>query len=324
LATYLTDLADVLRAAGLSVVEVAGWKTRGHGGMAAVSSILVHHTAGAATGNYPSLSVVRDGRAGLPGPLAQLGVGRDGTWYVIAAGLSYHAGAVDDARYGNSRAIGVEAEGTGYDAWPQVQYDSLVRGVAALTLHYKTAVARGHKEAAVPAGRKIDPNFDMDQFRRDVLAGSGLSGGGFSVPTAPAAAPAPAPTAPAIQSWTNQPNGSTTFPDNYADLVTDGGFGALTVGAWQILAHAIGRANNRQWDGIFGPRCVRDMQEWLRDVGEYPTSRYVIDGDFGPATVKALQRFLRAKGLYGTGYVIDGSFGPATVKAFQSYLNTQN
>ncbi|CAF3984143.1 unnamed protein product [Rotaria sordida] len=35
----LTGLADILRGAGLNVVEVAGWKTRGHGMM---SSVKVH------------------------------------------------------------------------------------------------------------------------------------------------------------------------------------------------------------------------------------------------------------------------------------------
>lgn len=89
----LTDLATVLRAAGLKVQEVPGWKTRGHGQMTSVETIACHHTAGPKTGNYPSLGVVRDGRPGLDGPLAQLGLARDGTWLVIAAGASPSARA---------------------------------------------------------------------------------------------------------------------------------------------------------------------------------------------------------------------------------------
>ncbi|CAF0965573.1 unnamed protein product [Rotaria sordida] len=151
----LTDLADILRKAGLNVVEEPGWKTRGHGVMASVK--------------------VRDGRPDLSGPLSQLGLGRSGTWYVIAAGRSYHAGAtIDDSIFGNSNSIGIEAEATGTPAdnvghkhWPEVQWESYVRGVKALQAAYGVLTSRvlGHKEAAVPAGRKPDPNFSMNEFR---------------------------------------------------------------------------------------------------------------------------------------------------------------
>ena len=171
----VTNLADILRNAGLNVVEVSGWKTRGHGQMNSVKSILVHHTAGPATGDFPSLAVVRDGRPDLAGPLSQLGLGRTGTWYVIAAGLSYHAGkTIDDSLYSNGNSIGIEAEGTGVPStntghayWPEVQYQSYVRGVKALRIAFGVPAARvlGHKEAASPLGRKIDPNFSMAEFR---------------------------------------------------------------------------------------------------------------------------------------------------------------
>ncbi|CAF2121632.1 unnamed protein product [Rotaria magnacalcarata] len=173
--TMLTGLADILRGVGLNVVEVAGWKTRGHGVMASVKGIIVHHTAGSSTGDYPSLAVVRDGTSSLAGPLSQLGLGRSGTWFVIAAGRCYHAGStLDDSIYGNSNAIGIEAEGVGLPAtdsghahWPEVQYQSYVKGVKALQNAYGVPTARvlGHKEAAVPKGRKIDPNFSMAEFR---------------------------------------------------------------------------------------------------------------------------------------------------------------
>ena len=58
----LLDLADAARRSGLTVVEEPGWRTRGHGSMTAVQSITCHHTAGPATGDAPSLAVVRDGR----------------------------------------------------------------------------------------------------------------------------------------------------------------------------------------------------------------------------------------------------------------------
>lgn len=165
----LSGLAVAARESGLRVVEVNGWQTRGHGQMVGVSAIVCHHTATArsASGDYPSLHVVRDGRPGLGGPLAQLGLGRNGTVWVIAAGLCYHAGVVFESWMSNGHAIGIEAEADGVSAWPAVQYDAYVRLVRALAHHYNVPTARilGHKEVAQPRGRKNDPNFDMTRFR---------------------------------------------------------------------------------------------------------------------------------------------------------------
>lgn len=171
----LTNLADVLRAAGLRVEELPGWKTRGHGTMDKVESITCHHTAGPKTGNSPSLATVRDGRPGLDGPLAQLFLARDGTWTVVAAGLCWHAGVVLDTYQSNTHAIGIEAEATGVDPWPLAQYDSYVRGARALADAFDVPVHHvlGHKEVAKPLGRKSDPNFDMDNFRAAVARSKG-------------------------------------------------------------------------------------------------------------------------------------------------------
>lgn len=177
----LTELADVLRAAGCAVTEVDGWKTRhttwGSGtrkvtSIATVKGGLVHHTgtAASASGDYPTLAVVRDGRSDLTGPLSQLGLSRSGKWLTIAAGLAWHSGNVDDADFHNLNAIGVEAEHPGGSAlWPTAQYDAYVLGCAALGTYYGITW-RGHKEAATPKGRKVDPNFDMGAFRTAVAA----------------------------------------------------------------------------------------------------------------------------------------------------------
>ncbi len=174
----LTDLDRTLRDAGLSVVELNGWKTRGRpGGMEGVKTITCHHTAnGGASGNSPSLTVVRDGRPGLPGPLSQVFLARDGTWYVVAAGKSNHAGESQENRFTNPWAVGIEAEAVGVPGtagdWPDVQMRSYARGVAALIKRYglNAADVRGHKETCAPVGRKSDPSFDMSSFRRRVLA----------------------------------------------------------------------------------------------------------------------------------------------------------
>lgn len=178
---YLTALASIARRTGYPVVERPGWKKRGRGPMAGVKSIICHHTAGGARGNYPSLGVVQNGRAGLPGPLAQLGLGRDGTIYVIAAGRASHAGVVDTTAHSNSYAIGIEAENTGRgEKWSDKQMDAYAKLCRELCDHYGVPISqvRGHKEVARPRGRKPDPSFNMDNFRGMVKARKGKGGGG--------------------------------------------------------------------------------------------------------------------------------------------------
>jgi hypothetical protein len=169
----LTTLADIVRGAGLTVVEVDGWKTRGHGALVDVKTVVCHHTATPATarGDYPSLAVVRDGRSDLAGPLCNLGLSRTGVVYVVAAGVAYHAGVVLDPSYGNTHSIGIEAENPGDGSpWPAAQVDAYARLCAALVKGYGLTVARvlGHKEVCSPKGRKDDPDFDMVAFRAAV------------------------------------------------------------------------------------------------------------------------------------------------------------
>jgi hypothetical protein len=173
----LTQLADVARRTGYPVVEVQGWKTRGHGPQADVRTITCHHTAnGGATGNAPSLGVVQNGRPGLAGPLSHYLLGRDGTIYVVAAGLCWHAGVSLKPDYENPHAVGIEAEAVGVPGtkgdWPAVQMDAYHRLCRALVEEFGLEVAdvRGHKETCAPKGRKSDPDFDMTAFRAAVAA----------------------------------------------------------------------------------------------------------------------------------------------------------
>ncbi|MCE4573814.1 peptidoglycan-binding domain-containing protein [Caballeronia sp. CLC5] len=168
----LTWLPDALHAAGLKVAPVDGWENRGHGAMGVVQGVICHHTAGPLTGNMPSLRTLINGRGDLPGPLAQLGLGRDGTFYVIAAGRCFHAGKGVwlDVMDGNAHFIGIEAENTGLpndSPWPDIQMRCYRAGVAAILKHLgkTTDACAGHKEYARPRGRKNDPDFDMGSFR---------------------------------------------------------------------------------------------------------------------------------------------------------------
>ena len=179
-----TRLERAVKNAGVKYKKVSGWASRGHGTMGSIQSVICHHTAGPKSGNSPSLNVVAYGRPGLSGPLAQLFLARDGTVYLVAAGISYHAGRVSSNRYANSHAIGIEAEATGLDSWPAHQINEYAKLCKALIKEFglSTSRVRGHKEVAVPRGRKPDPNFNMSQFRKKVGGAKGgvSSGGGTS------------------------------------------------------------------------------------------------------------------------------------------------
>lgn len=165
-------MVDALRSAGLRVVEEPGWRQRGHGDFLDLRGVLCHHTAGGGPNDY---IVVRDGRQGLPGPLAQLVLERDGTYRAIAVGVCWHAGRgswpgwpTDNA---NFHVIGIEAvnTGTGSQPWPTVQLDAYKRGAAALLegMRRGSGDCVAHREYSSEG--KIDPwGIDMNAFRRDV------------------------------------------------------------------------------------------------------------------------------------------------------------
>jgi len=247
----LTWLPQVLQDAGLKVSECPGWQDRGHGDMGKVLGVLCHHTATPGKkANMPTLNLLITGRSDLAGPLSQLGLGRDGTFYLIAAGRCYHAGAgsYKGITAGNSSFIGIEAENTGRSddlPWPEVQMDAYQRGVAAILKHIGRGAefCAGHKEYALPKGRKTDPSFDMDPFRAAV-----------NVLLQNTAIPqSPAPIQPVARATLR--SGST----NDASLVklvqakvgvpADGVFGPNTLAA----VRAFQSANGVTADGIVGP-----------------------------------------------------------------------
>jgi len=170
------NLPEILRSYGLKVVVSPGWYERGRpestGDFDPVG-VLCHHTA--TTKSVPTSNVVNllaKGRADLPGPLSQTGLDRDGTVYLIAAGRCNHAGVAKMAGTvaggdGNALYIGIEAfnDGRG-EPWPKAQMDAYVLLCAVLSVEvtensHKTV--NGHKETSVTG--KIDPRFDMDDFR---------------------------------------------------------------------------------------------------------------------------------------------------------------
>lgn len=173
------DLARTLRRYGLKVVVVPGYSTRGRPastGEFAPVGVLCHHTATRKTSLVASvLRLLIDGRSDLPGPLCQIGLGRDGTVYLIASGRANHAGTAQRsgtvaAGDGNKLYIGIEAfnDGVG-EKWPREQYEAyalLAAVLSAIITQNSANTVRAHKETSVTG--KIDPTFNMDAFRTRV------------------------------------------------------------------------------------------------------------------------------------------------------------
>lgn len=174
--THLLWLADILRDAGLAVVEHPGWKARGKPGMRP-RIVIGHHTASHPfTPDATVTNLLVNGRVDLPGPLCHLGLNRNGTYIVVAAGKANHAGLGQWMDANESvEAIGIEAYNYGAgvpfpsrEPWPQIQLDAYDRGVAALLAHIgrDERYFCGHREWAQPPGRKPDPSgIDLPAMR---------------------------------------------------------------------------------------------------------------------------------------------------------------
>lgn len=155
MATPLTPAKALtqFRKFGLDIVEHRNWKThnRNHvGRWGPVNGVMIHHTV--TKGTAPSLRILTDGYAGLPGPLCHGMIDKDGTLYLVGWGRANHAGlgdaivlnavvnertlprAVNNTVDGNPRFYGFECVnlGDGKDPWPEAQVEAICRASAAL------------------------------------------------------------------------------------------------------------------------------------------------------------------------------------------------
>lgn len=182
---FMTRIPSDLARFGLKVELVPGWNTRGTPAFAP-AAVTCHWTAGPRnTKARPSLNVCINGRPGIPGPLCNIYLARDGTCVVVAAGRANHAG-VGGFRglVGNSAVYGIEAESGGDGDWTPEMLDAYPRLVAALLsgLGRDASWCHGHSEWTP---RKIDIRDVIGRVRADTARH--LAGG------TPAAKPAPAP-----------------------------------------------------------------------------------------------------------------------------------
>jgi N-acetylmuramoyl-L-alanine amidase len=215
MATPMTAAQTVkqLKKWGIATKEVPGWEHHnraGHGDWGPVNGFMIHHTGDDAA-DSADLNVIHDGRADLPGPLAQFGCDDDGTIWLVGHGRANHAGGGDPqvlseviaesygdrpsaphfhegspgATDGNVHFYGVETFYSGKKKMTREAYKAVVTLSAAICdFHDWTARSViGHKEWS---DDKVDPgHVDMKVFRQDVAAALAAGPGGGSDVTPP-------------------------------------------------------------------------------------------------------------------------------------------
>lgn len=157
-------IADVLRGAGLAVVETPGWRGRGKE-ITSVDGVMVHHTAShPASTLATNLTVVTTGNAVAPGPIAQVMFWRDGVAYIIADGRANHAGAGGPwggwlpEGQGNHRLIGFECVNSGVgEPWATEMVVAMEIGSAAVLRYLGHDASRCLFHHEYAPTRKIDP-----------------------------------------------------------------------------------------------------------------------------------------------------------------------
>jgi hypothetical protein len=169
-----TGLANRIRAKGVTVVEVDGWKARGNSSGFAPIGAVHHHTAGSSKGTTPSLNTCIYGRPDVPGPLCQVLQSREANpaedkAYVIAAGKGNHGGqGTWTGRSGtmnsNYESEGLEVEHVGTAPVDPIRHEIAARILAAMCeapgSPRDSSMVCQHFEYARPIGRKSD-FFDL-------------------------------------------------------------------------------------------------------------------------------------------------------------------
>ena len=183
-----------LKAEGVRVVEVDGWRTHNRnskGAWGPVHGVMIHHTV--TKGAAATVKICRDGYSGLPGPLCHGVIAKDGTVHLVGYGRTNHAGLGDDDVLaaviaeralpadneantdGNSRFYGFECEnlGDGEDPWPAAQVEAAVRASAAILRAHRwgrdgdTSVI-GHSEWQPGKIDPYGPGVSMPDIRKRV------------------------------------------------------------------------------------------------------------------------------------------------------------
>ena len=173
------SLIDRFHAAGLTVVEMPGWETRGEtDGPFTIKGILLHHDGeGLHNDNVPNYM----SQNGVNG--AQVWIKYTGEIYILAAGRKWHAGLggpwngiPQDS--GNSYLVGIETDHTDNQPWYPEQLHTINVAGACIVREYGIDIPNwccGHKEYTGPQsdcpGRKNDPeSFDLNAWRAAIAS----------------------------------------------------------------------------------------------------------------------------------------------------------
>lgn len=174
-------LPQVLKAFGVQVRELDGWRDRGHGDFGAIQGIVVHHIG---SNKYDPWGIARHPQLGL---CSQIHLSREGVATLCGVGIAYHAGKGSKDGWATNNAnwfsIGIEAEGDGISAWPKAELDAYYKICAAILWFLgkratpKTLIS--HWEYSYHAQGKWDPGagngkagafMNMEVFRDRVNA----------------------------------------------------------------------------------------------------------------------------------------------------------
>lgn len=199
-------LLQILRAEGLTVVEYTGWRDRcrchtgshsSAGGTKIrpwepIHGVTVHITAGG-LGSRSVAQYIRDiinGDPAVPSK-CQFVVAPDGVVWLNSAGRCNHVGTISKAARdamiaGNFSTVasqnlrGAQIDGNTHTygienitpkSMSSAQRESSVRICAAIARHYGWSGQEAHGHGEVSSSRGFaDPNLNMGQFRRDVMA----------------------------------------------------------------------------------------------------------------------------------------------------------
>ena len=332
MSNYLTWLADDLRAVGIKVVEMPGYRTRGHGDFSTTQISVVWHHDASPVGDSPYSAQAQvnrwDGGDGVSGNCE---VDRYGTWFLIGAGVAWHAGNVLPGMPGNYQSYGVETDHTTGEDWPEAQLRSMRLGTRVI-LRRTGGRLHFHKSICSPVGRQPDPDgLDLNNERVNVDNGRNITI--IDAPGLPdlgtVGAGIKATQERLLALGYSLPSGA------------DGVYGMETLAAIKALQKAAGIAV----DGIIGPDTQFALDKGVRASGAAPapapapapaSTLLDIDGALGPNTIKRWQQVMGTPvdGVISSpselvravqrriGSDADGYMGPNTIRRLQMYLGT--
>jgi hypothetical protein len=261
---FMTRIPSDLARFGLKVELAPGWATRGSSSFAP-ACVVNHWTAGPrGTKTRPSLHICINGRTGLPGPLCNIYLARDGTCVVVAAGRANHAGTGGfRGLVGNSAAYGIEAECGGDGDWTPAMLEAYPRLDAALMSGLGRDASWVTDHSTWAPTRKIDCRDIKDRLRADAA----------KILAAPAASVTPPKEGPELDATERQ------MLTNIHATLAPGQAGVRTAGdVWRVLAeihHEVtARLEPRGGTDSPGPDTVLGHAAWA--AGEARAARQAL------------------------------------------------